>query len=158
MKTKKLQLGSIEDEAAACRKAFKSVKVGAFVLHCHHGILAETLIEDAENRIAFILKSKAQHEQALRLRLFRPVSEALLKKHKAEAERHKAYAEWHKAEAEWHKAEAERQKAYAERHKAYAERHKAEAEWHKAEADLGRLIHAQACHPRCPWNGETIFP
>ena len=69
----KLRLGSIEDEASACRKAFEQVHVGAWVIHCHHEILFEWLIEPAENRIAFILSSKPENEQALRLRLFRPL-------------------------------------------------------------------------------------
>src|SRR5258707_127396 len=104
----KLKLNSIAEEAAACRKAFKDFKVGGFVLHCHHEILGETLTEDAENRIAYILSSKPKHEQALRLCLFRPVPD---KKVKASAERQKASAERQKADAEWQKADAERQKA-----------------------------------------------
>ena len=97
-----LKLGSIAAEAAACRKAFAKVKPGAFVLHCHHEILGETLTEPAENRIAYILSSKPEHEQALRLRLFRPVSAS------------HAYADRQKAAADEQKAYADRQKAYAD--------------------------------------------
>ena len=83
MKTKtikKLRLGSIADEAAACRKAFSRIKIGAWVVHCHHEQLFEKLTEPAENRIAYILSSKPEHEQALRLRLFRPISVTIEKK------------------------------------------------------------------------------
>jgi len=165
----KIKLNSIAEEAVACRKAFKNFPVGGYVLHCHHEQIGETLTESAENRIAYILSQKPEHEQALRLRLFRPVSE---KKLKAYAERQKAYAEWQKAYAEWQKADAERQKAYAEWQKAYAEwqkayaeRQKADAEWQKAYAErqkayaeLGKLVHKKYCVKNCPWDGKTIFP
>jgi hypothetical protein len=134
---KRLKLLSIAEEAAACRKAFQKVQVGAFVLHCHHEVLGEKLREPAENRIVYILQSKSQHEQALRLRLFRPVSDAQLKKFglKAYADRQKAYADWQKADADWQKADADRQKAYADWQKADADRQKAYADWQKADAD-----------------------
>ena len=158
-KVNKLQLGSIEDEAAKCRAAFKGVKVGAFVLHCHHEVLGETLTEDAENRIAYILSSKGEHERALRLHLFRPVSDSQLKKFK------KAYADRQKANADWEKADADRQKAYADRQKADADWKKADADWkkayadrQKANADLAIVIHAKKCRAGCPWDGKTIFP
>ena len=137
-KVKKLQLGSIEDEAKACREAFKGIKIGAFVLHCHHEILGESLLEDAENRIRYILTQKPEHERALRLRLFRPVPDSQLKKHK------KAYADWQKAYADWLKADADWQKADADRL--------------KAEADLAILVHTKVCKSSCPWDGRTIFP
>ena len=132
MSAKKFKLGSIEQETAACRKAFKGVKPGAFVLHCHHDALGELLTEDAENRILFILSSKAEHEQSLRLRLFRPVPESRLRK-------------FRKAEAEWRKADAEWEKMYVE------------AEWRKTATELVRLVHSKVCYPNCPWDGETIF-
>jgi hypothetical protein len=71
-----LKLKSIKLEAAACRKAFKGVPVGSLVLHCHHELLMEKLTEPAEDRIAYILSDKPEHEQALRLRLFRPLTPA----------------------------------------------------------------------------------
>ena len=169
----KLKLGSIEHEAELCRRAFKGVKTGAFVLHCHHEILAETLTEDAENRIAYILSSKSRREMALRLHLFRPVSEVRLKKfkkvyadqekaeavwRKAEAERKKAYAVWRKAEAEWKKAYVDWQKAEAERKRTYAVWRKAYGDWEKAYYDLAILVHEKCCQPECPWDGKTIFP
>jgi hypothetical protein len=172
-KSKSFKLGSIADEAALCRKAFAKVKVGAFTLHCHHEVLGETLTEDAEDRISYILSTKPEHEQALRLRLFRPASQIQLKKfNKAYADWQKAYADWQKADADWQKAyadwqkedadrqkaDADRQKAYADRQKAYADWQKAYADWQKAYADLAALVHDKVCYSNCPWNGKTIFP
>ena len=95
---------SIEEEAAACREAFEGVKLYSLVVHCHHEVLFEILTELAENRIAYILSHKPRNEQALRLRLFRPVSKEALKKYpkldKARAELDKASAEWDKARAD----------------------------------------------------------
>ena len=76
-KQKKLRFGSIAKEASACRKAFEHVEVGTWVVHCHHEVLFEKLTEPAENRIAFILSSKPEPEQALRLRLFRPLPQTV---------------------------------------------------------------------------------
>jgi hypothetical protein len=181
-----MQLKSIKEEAADCRAAWQGFGVGTFALHCHHETLAEPLSENADNRISYILLSKPKDEQALRLRLFRPVSEKVLaeqqksyaEREKAYAEREKVYAEWEKAYAEWEKAYAEWRKAYAEREKAYAEREKAYAEWRKADAEwrkadaewekadaewrkayaeLAILIHEDVCK-NCTWNGKTIFP
>ena len=154
----KFKLNSVPEEAAACRKAFEGFKVGGFVLHCHHAILGETLTEDAENRITYILSSKSEHERALRLHLFRPVPEKLLKKFKkAYADRQKAYADRQKADADWQKASADRQKAYADWQKADADWQKAYADWQKAYADLVKLVHNKLCK-NCPWDGKTIFP
>jgi hypothetical protein len=154
-----MKLLSIEQEAANCRKAFEGVEVGAFILHCHHEVLAERLDEPAERRINYILVNKPEKEQSLRLRLFRPVSGEQLKKFpKAYAEREKAEAEWKKADAERKKAYAEWKKAEAEWKKADAEWEKAYAEWKKAEAELCVLVHPTACQEGCPWDGHTIFP
>jgi hypothetical protein len=96
---------------------------------------------------------------ALRLHLFRPVSEVRLKKFK------KVYADQEKAEADWQKAEAERKKAYAvwrkaeaERKRTYAVWRKAYGDWEKAYYDLAILVHEKCCQPECPWDGKTIFP
>src|SRR5208282_5140256 len=102
-----LILKTIEEEALECRTAFSNTHIGDFVLHCHHERLLERLTEPAENRIAYILSYKHKDEQALRLRLFRPLlinpSPELVK---ARATREKAYTEWDKARAEWNKAGA----------------------------------------------------
>ncbi len=74
----KLKLKSIAEEANACRKAFKNIAIGSNVVHCHHSREYETLEEPAENRISYILSNKPKGEQALRLRLFRPVKGSAL--------------------------------------------------------------------------------
>src|SRR5208282_782164 len=110
---KKLKLGTIEEEATACRLAFEGFAVGGIVLHCHHESLFERLTKPAEGRINYILADKPEHERALRLHLFRPIREEVLN-------------EWLKADAEWVKAEAGRRKAEAEWVKAGAEWRKAD--------------------------------
>ena len=127
-----LVLKSIQEEAADCRKAFEGVEVGALVLHCHHEYLAEPLNEPADHRIEYILKHKPEHEQSLRLRLFRPVSQEVINRN---ADWRKAYADWQKANADRQKANADRQKANADRQKADADRQKADADRQKANAD-----------------------
>ena len=124
-----LVLKSIQEEAADCRKAFEGVEVGALVLHCHHEYLAEPLNEPADHRIEYILKHKPEHEQSLRLRLFRPVSQEVINRN-----------------ADWQKADAYRQKSYADWQKAYEDGQK-----------VGALIHFDVCKD-CPWDGKTIFP
>ena len=71
--TMKKKLGTIEQEAALCRKAFAKSKIGDPVWCCHHQQLHERLTEPAKNRISFILSSKDVSEQARRLREFRPI-------------------------------------------------------------------------------------
>lgn len=68
-----IKLKSIEEEAADCRAAFEGSKVGDLVNFCHHEEPIEALMEPAEERIAYILAEKYPWEQALRLRLFRPI-------------------------------------------------------------------------------------
>ena len=170
-----LVLKSIEEEAADCHKAFEGVTVGTLVLHCHHKVLSEALSEPAEHRIAYILDHKPKYEQALRLRLFRPVSQDTINRNadrrkadadwqkadadrqKADADRRKADADWQKADADRRKAEADWQKADADWQKAYADWQKADADWQKACDELEIRIHFDVCKD-CPWNGKTIFP
>ena len=78
----KLKLKSIAEEANACWKAFKNIAIGSNVVHCHHSREYETLEEPAENRISYILSNKPKREQALRLRLFRPVKGSALAEYK----------------------------------------------------------------------------
>ena len=134
-----LVLKSIEEEAADCRRAFEGVEIGGLVLHCHHEVLSERLSEPAEHRIAYILDYKLEHERALRLRLFRPVSLDVINRNadwqKADADWQKADADWQKADADWQKANADWQKANADLQKANADRQKADADWQKADAD-----------------------
>ena len=64
----------IKKQAAACRKAFKGIKAGSVVQHCHHNRWLELLYAEPEERIEFILREKPLLERAERLRLFRPFS------------------------------------------------------------------------------------
>ncbi len=122
-----LKLGTIEEEAALCREANKDVKIGDLVLHLHHEIGCEPLIEPIENRISFILKNKDRAEQALRLRLMRVVRAETLRRLLPK----KAYAKWKKAYAKWRKSDASASDFSRKREKAYAE--------------IFPLIHAQLC-------------
>jgi NifB/MoaA-like Fe-S oxidoreductase len=157
-----MKLKSIKEEANACRKAFKNIAIGSNVVHCHHSELYEKLRENPENRILYILKEKPVNEQALRLRLFRPVKEPV----RAEYEKVEglALAEYEKVEglalAEYKKvtglALAEYEKvtglALAEYKKvkgpALAEYKKVKGLAHKG------LICSE---PDCPWDGDSIF-
>ena len=67
-----LTIGTIEEEAALCRAAWAAHPEATYAWHCHHGVLCELLIDAPEVRISFLLREKAEAEQARRLRLFRP--------------------------------------------------------------------------------------
>ncbi len=146
----RLQLGTIEEEAALCRAAWATSKGGELAVHCHHEIELESLIGPAEDRIVYILRCKAEDERALRLRLFRPANTELFT-----SEMRKAYADRQKADADYMaKADAD----YADWQKAFAYWQKADDAWQKAAADSG-IAHDRLCsQPDCPWNGHTIFP
>jgi len=141
-------------------------------VHIHHEAPAEALTEPIERRIEYILSTKPKKEQALRLRLMRPISapawaeyekataSALAEYEKATAP---AWAEYEKATAsalaEYEKATAP---AWAEYEKAtapaWAEYWKAtasaRAEYEKATAPAHRAI---CPTPDCPWDGQSIF-
>ena len=68
-----LRLKSITREAADCRAAWAAVPEATTGVHIHHVVVAETLTEPIEKRIAYILAKKPKAEQALRLRVMRPV-------------------------------------------------------------------------------------
>jgi len=156
-KAKELQLGSITDEATACRKAFKDVKAGEFVLHCHHEILGEILTQDPENRITYILSSKPEHEQALRLHLFRPIPKRLQKEFKSlDADyipkRDSLYADYiAKRDPLYADYIPKRDSLYADY---IAKRDSLYADYIAKRAPL----HTEVCIVGCPWNGKTIFP
>ena len=52
-----MSIGTIEQELALCRSAFKGVKVGAVVKNCHHDLLLEILTEPPGTRIAYIMSN-----------------------------------------------------------------------------------------------------
>lgn len=71
-------LGTVKQELAACRKAWKPFKAaknwnGQLAWCCHHRLHIEPLVDNPFKRIGVILKDKATHEQPARLRSFRPV-------------------------------------------------------------------------------------
>ena len=146
-------LGTPAEEAALCRAAFVGVKVGARVWHCHHMKVVEKLTERAGNRIDYILTYKPDAEQALRLRLFRPVRHDA-----AVAPARKAYdAAVAPARKAYDAAVAPAQAAYdaavAAARKAYdAAVAPAQAAYDAAVASA----HEREC-PGCPWDGSTIF-
>ncbi len=85
-----MKLKSIEEEANDCRKAFAQSEGADYAVHGHPEELYEKLYENPEDRILYILKEKPVNEQALRLRLFRPVTGT-------------AWAEYEKVEGPAHK-------------------------------------------------------
>ncbi len=155
---------SIKSEEISCRAAFEGVEVGAIVQHPHHERWLEILTQPAKNRIDFILSHKRALEQPDRLRYFRPLLGADLKK---------AYADWKKAYADLEKAHADLKKAVVEEggrglgeggREAYADWKKADADWKKADADREKAekspamiaLHAEVCG--CPWDAtHDIF-
>lgn len=123
-----LELGSIKKEAAACSKAFKGSKVGDWAVHVHHGAgCVEQLAEPPGRRIAYILSDKPLAEQALRLRLFRPVKEKKARDCLAKLDMltTKYYAKLDTLTADYNAKRA--------------------------------LLHLQVCVKGCPWDGETLF-
>jgi hypothetical protein len=108
LKEEGMKYGTIKQEAAACRKRFRGVKVGSVVWFCHHEKPLEILTEPASARIDYILSNKPMGEQAVRLHWFRPF------KGKLTSGILKAYADWKKADADWKKAYADWKKAYAD--------------------------------------------
>ena len=67
---------AIAKEAAACRAAWAAMPGATAGVHIHHETVVESLTEPIENRIAYILSNKPKKEQALRLRLMRPITAA----------------------------------------------------------------------------------
>jgi len=145
-----MKLQSITREAADCRAAWAAMPDATDGAHIHHEAAAEALTEPIEKRIAYILAEKPKAEQALRLRLMRPIAAP------ARAEYNKvtapAWAEYNKvtaaAWAEYNKVTAA---AWAEFSKVTAA---ARAEFSKVAA----AAHTAICPTTdCPWDGETIF-
>lgn len=134
-----MTLLTIPKEAAACRAAWKGRPVGAMAWHLHHGVLSEALTEPAKNRIAYILSDKPEHEQALRLRLFRPAPTLASAWVKYERVKAPALAEYERVrDTAWAKYERVRAPALAKYERVRAAEH-------------------TACCPGCPWDGNTIF-
>ena len=156
MKCKRLGLGTIDEEAAACRKAFEGVEVGAPVVHCHHEReWVELLLEPAEHRIRCILVVKPRSEHALRLRLFRPMcipageipewDEALAQCQCARAEYARAWAEYNRTRAEYNRTRAEYNRTRAEYARAWAEYDRTWAEYDRTRAEYARASNEYEC-------------
>ena len=90
-----MKLQSIAKEAAACRAAWAAKPKAKYGVHIHHETVVEALSEPIENRIAYILAEKPKKEQALRLRLMRPIAAGQF----AEYERVTAQAEYDRVRA-----------------------------------------------------------
>jgi multidrug resistance efflux pump len=182
-----LKLGTIEQEAAACRERWKGYDTGTLAAHAHHEIPFEVLTQPSETRIAYILSKKPENERALRLRCFAPVDLTKF------PELRKATAEWEQIAAAWLKAGATSRemtaawlnadaalseaKTKTEREQAYGAWKQAGAKWRKTDAELQKVKaqlesaeaklrkipatapHAEICPlgSDCPWDGKTIF-
>lgn len=147
-----MKLGTIEEEAAACRAEFVGVKVGTYVEFYHHDMMIERLIEPPQNRIKYIETEKPEHERALRLRMFRPGhpksewSELL----------QQAYSKCQEAALAWEFAYT---RAMACHTMAYDRAWRRQyGEWRKAADVLQQAYLVQFPHKDCPWNGKSIFP
>ena len=158
------KLGSIEEEAAACRAAFAGVTVGAWVLFCHHNIIVEQLSEPPENRISYILRKKPENERAARLHWFRPLSQTIADDYRAKREpiyddyRAKCdqldddYRAKNKPIYDDYRAKREQlDDDYRAKRDPIDDDYRAKRE--QLDDDLmGRHL------PGCPWNGKTLFP
>ncbi|HSW42953.1 MAG TPA: hypothetical protein VLM76_10630 [Patescibacteria group bacterium] len=124
-----MTLLSIPEEAALCRAAFAAVPDATHAAHVHHSRSpVERLYDPVERRIAYILDSKPEHEQAIRLHCLRPLT----------AEQ---WAAWEVAttgtRAAWEVATT--------------------AAWATYNATI-RAAHDAICPVTdCPWDGRTIF-
>ena len=143
--------------------------------HTHHDQLFE-YCWSYEERAEYINTRKPPEERELRLALFRAIPAELLPPElieagKAKDEAGKAYSVAWKAYAEarevyagaWKpyvkagKALDEARKAYSETVNAYTEAEKALAEAFQNHLPEIEALHRTHCHPRCPWDGKTIF-
>ena len=148
----KKPIQSIEEELAACRKAFQEAPEAKYAWCCHHSILLEPLTEPCENRIQYILENKEKAEQAVRFRNFRPLRIELPKEIiKAIAKYYEAIAKLSKASAKYDEARDKLSKAYAEWNEALAKLNKALAKLNKGNKMLS------SDWPDNTWNGKNIF-
>jgi hypothetical protein len=162
-----MKLGTIKQELALCRAAFKDSKVGDYAWCVHHEILFESLTEPAEERIKHILSHKPREEQARRLHEFRLV------KVKLPSELAAACAKWAAACAKWAAARAkcnaasDKWDAASDKWDAASDKwDAARAKWDAASAkyDAARakwaaaleILHKAEC-PDSTWNGTTIL-
>ena len=110
------------------------------IMHGHHAATLFSILTSLEGRREEVLRIKPVEEQELRLALMKDVTD-LLPQTSAREAWEKAREACIKALTACIKAEAAYDKAVA----AYMESFDAEA------------FHAEHCHPRCPWDGQSIF-
>jgi hypothetical protein len=153
----------IESELVSCRQAWQA-NPSKSAWCCHHGKLWEWLTEPYDNRIAYILSDKPEHEQAVRLRNFRPCSQH----DKVDAIDAKYWTEWDAIDAkwqtEWNALDAKYQPEWDAIHAKYqpewdaiyakywAERDALDAKW---QTELMKLYKLDV--PLGTWNGNSIF-
>jgi len=135
-----------------------------FAWHIHHDLLVEPLTNNIEQRREFIRQYKPKHEQALRLRLLKPVKGQLpaevVEAGKAWLASGQAYDD---ATARWifamDHAPEDARAAYDELCRTAtisANKWCEYVEALKRHAKEVEALHRQEC-PGCPWNGRTIF-
>ncbi len=148
------------------------------VVHGHHASTLFSVYWDeaaVAERVRQIQREKPIEERALRLALLQDVTsllphneawaaldEALAAYDKAGATLKDAWAAYNKALAAYDKAEAALGETWAAYDKAEPAYDKAEAALDETQAAYltsfdAEAFHRAHCHPRCPWDGETIF-
>src|SRR5665213_134593 len=156
-----IKLKSIKAEAEACRKAWKGLEVGTDSVHNHHEVLTEKLTSSATDRINYILTDKPLPEQALRLRLFRPVTRQAWAKYQKVTRQ--AWAKYQKVTGPaWAKYQKVTGPAWAKYQKvtgpARAEYQKVTGQARAEYQKVTRQAHNIICKEKnCPWDGKTIF-
>lgn len=130
-------------------------------LHVHHSDEVIEYTWDYDERVACIKNVKPAKERPLRLALLKIIPLRLLPRTSPYAAWRRLEAAWRRSNAAWRRADAARtpdtawRKSEAAWRRAYAARALAEATY-LATIDLDEL-HRKACHPRCPWDGKTLF-
>ena len=123
-----MKLGTIEEEAVACRAAWAAKPRAKAGVHIHHECAAELLTEPIEARIAYILTQKPKEEQALRLHLMRPITAP-------------AWADYNRITAP-----------------ALADYRRIKAAAWADYRRISPAAHLAFCVADCPFDGSTIFP
>lgn len=131
--------------------AFAAYPSATQAWHLHHEKLFETLTEPAANRIDYVLRNKPSDEIETRLRLFRPVRMPVAKPVATMTEL----------------KDIKTLRAYANNLKGsklsrvsdlLAIIASLEKEAQTSVSPNMTQLHKEQCDPRCPWDGNTIFP
>lgn len=155
-----LKLHSIAREVVDCRAAWAAVPHATTGVHIHHELLIEWLREPIEQRISYILRVKPESQQALRLRLMRPVNSMVWQEYKKiEASETRKLLRFR--EIAWSAAQI----GFMENPvltvaMATAKKEREEHLWVGMLAKSKQILvsaHLPLCIPDCPWNGVSIF-